>query len=61
MSVATPTDTAHDGAHQERFVRYLLASIHGAPDRPEEPREHRLSEPIVVPLPRRAVLDAADW
>ena len=62
MPVAA-TSTAHlvHGAAPQERLREMLASLHVTQPVVREPREHHLSEPIVVPLPRRAVLDTPDW
>ncbi|HEX8086100.1 MAG TPA: hypothetical protein VF529_17535 [Solirubrobacteraceae bacterium] len=62
MSVATlRTGTDHGGeTRQERFVR-VLASVQRPRPVESDPREHRLTEAIVVPLPRRVALDTPDW
>ena len=58
---ATSTAQLLQSVAPEQRLRDMLASMHIAPPNAREPREHRLAEPVVIPLPRRAVLDTPDW
>ena len=58
---ATSATQLFQSVAPEHSLRDMLASLQITPPIAREPREHRLAEPVVIPLPPRAVLDTPDW
>ena len=62
LLAATPIDTgAHIGIPTQRLHSEPTMALAMPSPRRMDPTEHRLAEPIVVPLPRRTAFDSPDW